>query len=277
MWTLGTVALVLVLLIAGWSLGISPTLTSVSAAQAQAATIRQSNVAGQTQLANLQVQYKGLPKLKKALDKLRESIPEDEGASAFLNEIATLCGTNGVELSAITLANATLYVDPAAAAAAAAAPATGTSTDTPAPTATPTAPVATTPTTATGSNGLVLIPVTISVTGPFDNVRDFIDAAQNGTRLLYASQAEYAVTSAGTVGTITGDIFALKGTSDSAPVTVKTLPDSTATPTATPTPTPTPTNSTTTSSAKTGNTAPSTAPTTAPTATPTPSDPPPGS
>jgi Tfp pilus assembly protein PilO len=270
-WTIGTVALVLVLLISGWTLGISPTLASVSAAQAQAATIRQSNVAGQTQLASLQVQYKGIAKLKKSLDKLRGSIPEDEGASAFLNEIATLCGTYGVTLTTITLANATLYVDPAAAAAAAAAPAP-TSTDTPAPAAT-TAPAATPATTpAAGTNGLVIIPVSIVVKGNFDAVRDFADAAQNGERLLYASQIEYATTSDGTSATITGDIFALQGTSDSAPVKVKTLPNSTATPTPTmtPTPTPTPTKSTTTSGTKSGSTTPSTAPTTDPTTDPTP-------
>jgi Tfp pilus assembly protein PilO len=256
---------VLVLLIAGWTLGISPTLASVSAAQAQAATIRQSNLAGQTQLASLQVQYKAIAKLKKSLDKLRGSIPEDEGASAFLNEIATLCGTYGVTLSTITLANATLYVDPAAAAAAAPA-AAGTSTDTPAPAAT-TAPVTTPATTpAAGTNGLVIIPVSIVVKGSFDAVRDFADAAQNGTRLLYASQIDYAASDETSVS-ITGDIFALQGTSDSAPVKVKTLPDSTATPTPTmtPTPTPTPTKSTT----KSGSTTPSTAPTDTPTPTPT--------
>ena len=275
MWTIGTVALVLVLLIAGWSLGISPALASVSAAQAQAATIRQSNVAAQTQLANLQAQYKGLPKLKKALNKLRESIPEDEGASAFLNEIATLCASNGVSLTSITIANATLYVDPATAAAAAAAPAAGTSTDTPAPSATPTAPVAAATPTTSATNGLILIPVIISVTGPFDAVRDFVDAAQNGPRLLYASQAEYSSNTTGTAATLTGDIFALKGTSDSVPTKVTTLPDSTPTPTATPTPTPT--STATNSTTKTGsNTAPSTSPSTAPTPSPTPSTPDPG-
>jgi Tfp pilus assembly protein PilO len=269
-WTIGTVALVLVLLIAGWELGISPMLTSVSAAQAQAATIQQSNAAGQAQLASLEVQYKGISKLKKALNKLRLSIPEDESASVFLNELATLCSENGVTLSSITLANATLYTAPAAAATTT--PATdASSSDTPAPT---TSAATTSPTTTTtGANGLVLIPVVIVVKGGFDAARDFADAAQQGSRLLYASQIEYSTNTDGTTVTITGNIFAMQGTSDSIPVKVKTLPNSTATPTPTLTPTPTPTSSATTSSSKSGsNTSPSTAPTTAPAATPDPTD-----
>jgi Tfp pilus assembly protein PilO len=254
------------MLIAGWELGISPTLTNISAANAQTTTIENTNAASRAQLANLQLQFKGISKFKKSLNKLRESIPENEGASDFLNEISALCGSTGVTLSSITLASATLYVDPTAVAAP---PAAADTTTTPAPSAAPTTPAVTTPTVG---NGLVLIPVVILVTGPFDAVRDFVDAAQQGTRLLYSASADISISSDGsTTATITGDIFALQGTSDASPKQkLAPIPTSTGTPTATPTPT----NTTTTSSSKSGsNTSPSTAPSTTPSPAPS-TDPP---
>jgi Tfp pilus assembly protein PilO len=271
-WTIGAVALVLVLLIAGWELGVSPTLTSITAANSQTATIQTGNAASQAQLANLQVQFKGISKLKKALAKLRESIPEDEGASAFLNEMATMCSTSGVSLTTITLAAATVYDAPTSATAPAATGTDATSTETPAPAAAATTtPAATTP--AASASGLVMIPVTISVTGAFDAVRDFVDLAQNGTRLLYASQVDYSSGTDGTVSaTITGSIFALQGTSDTPTQKVSTLPDSTPTPTATPTPTPTPTSTTTSTTTKSGSNAAPVAPPAAPVVTPAPTD-----
>lgn len=240
MWGIGAVVLVLIMLIAGWELGISPTLTAITAANTQSTTIQSTNAASQAKLANLAVQFKGLNKFKKSLNKLRESIPENEGASGFLNEIAELCGSSGVTLASLSLASATVYVDPSVAAPAASADAT----TTPAPSAPATTPATTTPTPSAGS-GLVLIPVTFVVKGSLDAVRDFVDAAQHGARLLYSSQVDFSTGTDGvTNATITGDIFALKGTSDAAPVKkVPTLPNSTPTPTATPTPTPTATTS----------------------------------
>jgi Tfp pilus assembly protein PilO len=268
-WTIGAIVLVFVMLIAGYELGISPTLTAITAANVQATTIQSGNAASQSKLASLQVQFKGLSKFKKALTKLRVSIPEDEDASNFLNEIAALCAIYNVSLTSVTLGGATAYVDPNAAATT---PAAGASTDSQTPAPAATAATTTTTTTTTGTNGLVLIPVSVVVSGAFDSVRDFMDATQDGPRLLYAATADLSTGSDGTTtGTLTGDIFVLQGTSDAVTAPkATTLPTSTATPTATATPTPT--AKATTSSTKSGstNTTPSTAPTTSPTTVPTP-------
>lgn len=272
-WIAGAIALVLVIIVGGYLVGISPMLTQISQTNSQTTTTQQANTASQAQLANLKLQYAHIGKLNSKLTALRQSVPELAGAPAFLNELLALSSQYGVSVTTLTLANATVYTDPNAAAAATPTTTDATSTDTPAPT-TATTPATTTPTTAT--SGLVLVPVLLTVTGPFENVRQFIGAVQKGTRLFFVSTASIAAGSTGGASAqLAGDIFSLQGVSDGAKTTkLAPLPVSTATPTPTMTPTPTPTNSTTTSSGKT-NTQPSTAPTTPP-VTPSPTDTPAG-
>lgn len=85
-----------------------------------------------------------------------------------------------------------------------------------------------------------MIPVVLNVTGSFPNVLAFTAALQTGERLYLVTQAT-ATESNSTPGqyeaTLTGDVFALKGT---ATTTAAPKPSATATPVATPSATPTP-------------------------------------
>jgi Tfp pilus assembly protein PilO len=260
----------LVVVIAGWTLGISPILDQITAANTQTTTIQTGNAATQAQLANLRVQFAGIGKLRAKLNALRLSVPEAAAASAFLDEVAALAAQTGVTVQSVTIASAALYTAPAAADTTTT-PADGTATPSPTPSAT--TPVGATPTTTAG--GLVLVPVTVSVMGGFDATRDFAGALQTGSRLITVSSVGISTddSAGGDVASITGNIFTLQGTSDVA-ATKKaptTTPTSTATPTATATPTPTATATASSSTSKSGSTsaAPATVSTTPPVPVPT--------
>lgn len=268
-WVFGMLAAMLVVAIGGWMLGISPIVDQISAANAQTTSIEASNQSSQAQLASLKLRFAGVNKLRANLDKLRLSIPEEQSASAFLDEVNELSQAAGASVVSVIIANATLYTAPTPTPAAGAPATTDTSTATPSPSATavPTVPAA--PTNTAGQ--LVIIPVTVNVEGTLAQGQQFVKLLQTGQRLFVSSTMTVS-SGGGLLSTsVTGDIFTLQGTSD--PVTTKTV-----TPiysTATPTPVPTPTGTTAPSSTKVttgGATSPSIAPSTAPTATPTPTD-----
>lgn len=258
MWILGAAAAMAVLLIGGWMLGVSPLLTQVTAANAQTASIQSSNTNTEAQLATLKTQYASISTLQDQLDALRLSVPEQEAASAFLNEVNATAAATGVTVQTVSIDSATLYSGGAAATAT-----TGTTTST----ATP-APVATTGATATPtvtSNGLVLIPVNVTVAGSFSDDQAFVTQLQSGARLLSSSGMTMSKdpTAGGLQASVIGDIFTLQGSSDSATTTTPSdsstatpYPSDTTTPTPTSTPTPTGTaaSSTTTGGTKSGGT-----------------------
>jgi hypothetical protein len=238
LWVIAAVAGMIVVAVAGWFVGISPIVSQVSATNAQLTSTTTANASSELRLAVLKTQFATIGKLRKSLDSLRVSIPEEADASEFVEELNTLSAEYGVSLTSITINAATVYAAPVAAAP----PATTGTTSTPTPTPTPTATPATAPATTTTvpTSGLVLIPVVIVVAGTFDAVRDFDGAVQGGPRLFLATSAEIsadvatAADSGAVTGTLTGDVFTIAGTS---PPTKSHTP----TPTATPTPTPTPT------------------------------------
>jgi Tfp pilus assembly protein PilO len=267
-WIFGLGALIVVVVVAAWTLGISPTLDQVNAANAQVASIQTSNATSEAQLASLKAQFADITTFKSSLDTLRLSIPETEAASAFLNEISVLTAQDGVSVQTLTLEDATIYSAPATTPAAT----TSDTTSTPAPTAPATTTTVPTTTTTTGA-GLVLVPISISVVGSLGAVQTFISDLQLGQRLFVSSTTSLvANTDDGSVtATIGGNIFALKGTSDASPKT-KLIPTPVVTPTATPTPTPTPTSTASTTSTKSGastGSAPVAPPVVAPVPTPT--------
>ncbi len=269
-WVFGMIAAMLVVVIGGWMLGISPIVDQINAANAQVTTIEASNQSSQAQLASLRTRFAGIDKLRANLDNLRLSIPEQQAASAFLDEVNALSAAAGATVNSVSIANATTYTAPTAPAATATTTDGSSASPTPSPTAATTTPVTPTPTTG----GLVIIPVTVNVQGTLAADQAFIGALQTGDRLFVSSTLSMSSGNGLMVTNITGDIFSLQGSSDQPATATTSAPTySTATPTATPTPTPTPTA--TKAAAKTGTTGGTTtaaAPTTAPTDPSTPTD-----
>jgi Tfp pilus assembly protein PilO len=234
LWLVAAVAGMAIVAVAGWFLGVSPIVSSAVAANEQVSTITTSNAASLAKVATLKAQYASIGELQTSLDKLRESIPETPNASAFLQELDALGAPHNVTLTTVMIASATVYQAPAAPAGSTA---TSTSTATPTPTPTPTSTTPTTPsTTPTSAAGqFVLVPVVITVTGKFSDIRDFIGAVQAGSRLYLATTVTITAGTGGQpdTGTLTGDIFTLQGIS----TPVAGTPDANPIPTATPTPT----------------------------------------
>jgi Tfp pilus assembly protein PilO len=245
LWVIAAVAGMLVVAVAGWFLGISPVVAKATAANAQISSIRVTNAASLSRLTSLKQQTAGIGTLQKSLAALRDSIPEDADASVFLQELGTLSAAHNVTITSVTIASATVYTAPVAATPAADSTDTTDATSTPTPTPTPTPTSTTAPTTATtpaATNPFVLVPVSITVTGAFDDVRDFIGAVQGGSRLYLATEVSIVgdASSATTTGTLTGDVFTLQGTSPESTPAPTPKPKPTATPTPTPTATETP-------------------------------------
>ncbi|MEP6481578.1 MAG: type 4a pilus biogenesis protein PilO [Rhodoglobus sp.] len=202
-------------LLAGWFLGVSPILDQVTATNAQTDSVQQANAATTARLANLKKQFAKMSDLQKKLLALQESIPSDAAISNFLAEINALCAANGVTLNTLTVNDALTYVAPG----------------TPATPTVPADPNAQTAPKVDPATGLVAIPVSVSVSGPYAQVMSFAGALQTGTRLFFVSKLSVIDAGDGNVaGQIEGNIYALP------------LPGGTPTATPTPTPTPTPTD-----------------------------------
>jgi Tfp pilus assembly protein PilO len=241
LWVFAAVAAMIVIAVGGWFVGISPVVAQAAAADAQVASVTQANTASQAKLALLRQQFANIGPLQKSLESLRQSIPEDADAPAFLQELEDLATANNVTVSSVTIAAATVYQAPGTAAAASSTATTSTPTPTPTPAAV-TAPV--TPTTS--ANGqFVQIPVQITVTGEFDAVRSFVGALQLGARLYLATDVGIGQGGAGGAqGTLSGYIFTLQGSSDE-PKTKTPSGIPTPAPTGTPVPTGTATSTAT--------------------------------
>jgi Tfp pilus assembly protein PilO len=238
LWVIAAIAVMIVIAVGGWFVGISPIVAQGAAADSQTASITQSNQANQAKLAVLKSQFANIGKLQKKLNKLRGSIPEEAEASAFLNELNELSAKYGVTLTSLTIASATIYQAPVAATTpATTTTSTSTATPTPSPSASTAAPVPTGGASATAGQ-FVEIPVQIVVTGALSDVREFVGAVQTGKRLYLASGFSVSSQAAAYSGTLVGFIFTLQGTSDE-PKTTTPTGTSTATPTPTAIPTPT--------------------------------------
>jgi hypothetical protein len=247
LWVIAAVAGMIVVAVGGWFVGISPIVAQASTTDAQLTATKTANTSSEAKLALLRTEFTTISKLRKSLNSLRGSIPEEADASAFVQELNQLSAEYGVSLTSVTINAATVYAAPAAPAPPASATGSG-STPTPTPTPTSTAPAAPTTTTVVPTGGLVLIPVVIVVTGTFDAVRDFDGAVQGGKRLYLATSAQIssnvaaAASSSSVTGTLTGDIFTIAGTSPPTKSVVPTpIPTPTPTATSIPTPTATPT------------------------------------
>ncbi|HEX4392382.1 MAG TPA: hypothetical protein VH084_12720 [Mycobacterium sp.] len=269
LWVIAAVAVMVVIAIGGWFVGVSPIVAQGAAADSQTASINQANSANQAKVALLKKQFAHIAKFQNKLDKLRLSIPEQTQASAFLAEVNALCQKDSVTLASLTIASSTIYQAPTTKTTSA--DSSTTSTATPTPTPTPSTPTATPGSTTGASAGqLVQIPVQITVGGSISQVVDFMGDVQLAARLYLAagSGLSYSPTDGTYQGSLTGFLFTLQGTSDQPNATTPT-DTSTATPTPTAIPTPTGTATTAPTIAPKSTVAPKPKSTPTPGATPT--------
>lgn len=175
---IGAVVMVLIV-VAGWFLGIAPQLESAAIASSQTATVLAANSTAQAKLDALALEADSLPDLQAQLSELSSSVPSSADSSALLTQINSMAAAAGVVVDGVTLDVATAYMPPA--------PVDPGLVD-------PAAPVAEADPSATAyvdpritSANFILIPVSINVTGANANVLSFLAGIQGGPRLFLVS------------------------------------------------------------------------------------------
>lgn len=208
-WIIGTVFVMIVALVGGWFLGIQPQLAAASTANADRTNIEDNNDLAQLELARLKAQDKALPRLKKDLAKVQESIPDSGLLEEYTAQLSRMASANGLTLSNVDYSGAQPF--------------------TPTPEFEALVPMTVDPA------KLIVITLTWTVVGSRDGVNNFIKAVQDGTRLTIVSQFTSATGPDGLSWGMDaqGSIFVLL---DEAPVDPSAVVDPTAT--AAPTPTP---------------------------------------
>ena len=214
-WLVGAMLVIALVVLAGFTLGISPKLEEVSATRATRTAALAQNGVYELQLAALQRQFDGLETVQDELAVLRAAIPEGAALPAFIGQLDAIAGRTSVTVTEFSSADAMPYlpVAPDSVAPDSTAP------DTTVPDTT--APDTTVPdTTAPGTDGagsaapsslvtaenFIAVPVTISVAGSFDAVLEFLDGVQNAQRLMTVTSFSSGMPSADTPGRVTGQI-----------------------------------------------------------------------
>lgn len=199
LWVVGSTVLAVVILTAGYFVGIAPLLTQASVSDADRAVVEDQNLQQEATLLALKTQFADLAAVQTSLDAKRESIPADADLSDFFGELASLGTVSGAVITDIAVSDGVQYVPPVADIAAVPVPsettagdAGTTQTDTAAavPGAEGTPPASAAATTIPGAEAVaagnfVAIPLSITVSGTFQQGMDFVDGLQTGDGRIY--------------------------------------------------------------------------------------------
>ena len=203
-WTVGTALLVVLMLVAGWFLLISPKRSEAADLQTQTTAQMAQNASLQNQIAVLQSQAKNLPAQQAELAAIRQHLPDNPALPGLVRSLTDAAAKSGVTLA--SLAPST----PAAA---------------PAPkTTAPSGTSATAPATGTGQSAaaaaaaaagatLQMVPIVVTVTGSYYDTEQFLNKVEGLTRsfLVTGFSVAPAQTQASS-GTSTGDLtMAIQG------------------------------------------------------------------
>jgi Tfp pilus assembly protein PilO len=210
-----TVVLMVAVVSGGWLLAIQPALDSASAAETSRQHVRAQNDAMLAQLTVLEAAHGDLPALQEELGRLTASIPYTDDSSALLQSIEELARKAGVVVDGVTLADAQPYAAPQPVEAGSAAAATVESADiVPGVTEPPNPLMPATDERITPAN-FVLVPVTVAVSGSFNEVLDFVEGVQTGSRLFLVHQLSSSADAEGDGSTVKasvgGYVYALLG------------------------------------------------------------------
>jgi len=189
LWAIITAFVCVLLIGAGWFLGVEPRLAGADRADEQRQAIEAQNVVARAEIARLQQAEENRPALDAQLAELRAAVPAGVDGSAFISALDQLIASNGVVLTSVALADPIAYVPP---------------------TEGEFAPL-TNPLITTGN--FVIVPVQIAVGGTNDQVLAFLAALQASDRLILITEVARVRddTQADVYGlAITGSIYVLR-------------------------------------------------------------------
>lgn len=168
MWVLGSIVAIVVIVAAGWFIGVSPQLAVATSASNDRSNVMAANARNEILLAKLKRDYENIDALKNQVLTLQKSVPTSADISSFVTELNTLANARKVTLKSINVSDAKPYTPATQAAAKAGASDPQTN------------PKIT-------STNFVVIPVQIGITGDYTKVLDFVNDVQQGQRLFLVS------------------------------------------------------------------------------------------
>lgn len=163
--------LLVVVIVAGWLIGIAPQLADASAANSSRVAVLSQNATNEALLRQLKADYVGIEGIRNQLSVLRAAVPASAEISTFVTELNTLAIANKVTVRSITVNDAKPYIPLAAAPANSSAESS--------------TPLVTNP--KITSTNFIVIPVQFSLTGNYSNVLEFVHEVQVGSRLFLIS------------------------------------------------------------------------------------------
>ncbi|MFZ2227681.1 MAG: hypothetical protein WA090_03385 [Candidatus Nanopelagicaceae bacterium] len=166
--------LLVVVIVAGWLVGVAPQLADSSRTNASRAAVFGQNVSNEAILRKLKADYVGIDVLREELSVLKVAVPASAEISTFVTELNSLANSHTVIVRSITVNDAKPYTPVELVAPTTGSETSGTS-----------ASVTTNP--RITSNNFIVIPVQFSVTGDYSRVLDFVHEVQVGPRLFLIS------------------------------------------------------------------------------------------
>lgn len=97
-WTLGTAAVVVIVLAAGWFLLVQPTRAEAAAIKEQTVSQQTANAELVRKIENLKVLAQDVPAQEAKLAKLRQRIPAQPGLPSFIRELSSIASSSNVVL-----------------------------------------------------------------------------------------------------------------------------------------------------------------------------------
>ena len=154
-WMVGSALAAVVVVLAGWFLGIEPRLAAATTADAARAGVAVTNTAHAAVLAQLIEDSRDRKALTADFDTLSASIPDGTSIPDFVNQLDDLAAASDVTLSGLTVADAQSYT-----------------------------PGATAVNALITAQSLAALDVGITVSGDYGRVLEFVDGLQTGARLF---------------------------------------------------------------------------------------------
>lgn len=216
-WVAGAIVLIVAIVAATWFFGAQPRLDSASETLDQAATTRAQNVSLRQEVAQLKKDFANLDEYRAELSALRAQVPTTAQLSDYARALQALADAAGVTLTDLA-PGAPQTISPPGADQAPAAPTTADGADPAADPATAGTSGAQDPAAAATAalaqqiDGLVAVPVTVTVVGAYANVSTFLQSVQTGAdRLLLAvslngTRQQQSEASGGRPATADGDL-----------------------------------------------------------------------
>jgi len=190
-WALITTVLGIAVIAAAWFLGVSPLLAAQSQAEAARATAASQNASIQSTIAVLKEQKDKIGDYEKRAGELEVAIPSDIESADFIRSLNDLATSTAVTITQISLSDAVSYVPPAA---------TATNDEF--------APTPVSDSRITGENFL-LVPVTLSVSGGWNEVLAFTHGIQTGNRLMLVTSVSTTADEGTFTTTLAGAMYVL--------------------------------------------------------------------